>query len=267
VIWAKCMGPTALSGTTEVLVGGEEFKIPQQARCILAIIPYLSSPGGPTAGEPIIARVSLVSDDFKIQPYSILAQPIGSSLGKSGIQPQLEAPKFPVNCRVPGGAGLEIRAAGLIDHTVEPRVGVTLILSDFVARPQFFSKLGVLTDTGTAAKEVKGAGIRLTGIRKIVEVFGLVVGTTVAANEGIMGRYRLSSAGLIGMGDIEFMAEPISGAIATDATTASIQELAKLTRLTKLDIPTTDPIDLDDYFNLAVALTTSGKWLLGIRYT
>lgn len=264
-IWSKVAKPTQLSGTTDVLVGGEPLKMPADAKSILAIIPYVSSPAGPTAGEPIIVKIRLESDDFPVAPYTVLAQPIGSSLGKSGIQPQLEAPKWPVNCPVKGGSELKIYASGLIDHTVEPYVAVTVIIADFAALPQFHAKLGQLTNTGTAALETKGSGIRITGGRALREVFGFVVGTTVASQKGIMGKFRLSSPGFKGMGDIEFMAEPISGVLATDATTASAQEFAKLTRL-NVDVPITDPIDIDDYFNLAVALTTTGKWIVGVLY-
>jgi len=102
------MGPTALSGTTKTLLGGDTLKLPADARSILAVIPYLSSPGGPTAGEPIAASLTLESDDFPVMPYEVLAQPVGSSLGKSGVQPQFEAPKWPVNISVPGGSELSI---------------------------------------------------------------------------------------------------------------------------------------------------------------
>ncbi|MBS7252326.1 MAG: hypothetical protein KIH08_17320, partial [Candidatus Freyarchaeota archaeon] len=229
MIWTKTMGPTQLSGTTDVLVGGDELTLPSAAKSILAIIPHLSSPGGNTAGQAIIAQVSLDSDDFSVKPYEVLAQPIGSSLGKSGIQPQDKAPIWPVNCPVPGGSELKIYAKGLHDHTIEPYVGVDVILGDFVAAPRFYSKLGTLTDTGVAAAEVKGSGIRITGGRALKKAYGLVVGTTVAAQKGIMGKFRLSSSDFEGgMGDLEFQAEPISGVLVTDATTASAQEDAKL---------------------------------------
>jgi len=265
-IWSKVVGPTQLSGTTDILIGGQPLKLPAEAKSILAIVPYVSSPAGPTAGEPIIAKVSLQSDDFPVAPYTVPCQPIGSSLGKSGIQPQEEAPKYPVNCPVKGGSELKVYASGLIDHTVEPYVAVTVIIADFVATPQFHAKLGTLTSTGTAATEVAGSGIRLTGCKAIKEVLGFVVGTTVAGQKGIMGKFRLSSAGFKGMGDVEFAAEPISGVLATDATTASAQEYAKLTRIT-VDVPVTDPIDINDYFTLAAALTTAGRWVVGVIYS
>ena len=259
------MGPTQLSALTNTLIGGENLKLPADAKSILAIIPYISSPGGPTAGQSIIAKIDLQSDDFPIQPYLVPVQPVGSTLGKSGVQPQFEAPKYPINCPVTGGSELKIYGAGLIDHTIEPYIGVTVIIADFEARPQFHAKLGTLTSTGTAAGETKGSGVRLTGCTAIKEVLGLAVGTTVAGAKGIIGRFRLASAGFKGMGDIEFIKEPIGGVIATDASTASAQETAKLTRL-MVDVPVTDPIDIDDYFNLRVAITTAGNWIIGVLY-
>jgi hypothetical protein len=84
--------------------------------------------------------------------------------------------------------------------------------------------------------------------------------------KGICGKFRLSSSGFKGMGDVELAIENIGGAIATDATTASLAEFAHLTRRKDLDIPVTDPIDIDDYFNLGVALTTAGKFVVGLLY-
>jgi hypothetical protein len=97
-------------------------------------------------------------------------------------------------------------------------------------------------------------------------VIATVVGTTVASTKGIVGKFRVSSSGLRGMGDIEFMAEGVPGVIATDASTASAQEVAKLTWV-DVEAPISDPADLDTYFNLGVALTTAGKWVIGFLYT
>jgi hypothetical protein len=264
-VWTKVMGPTQLSGLTDVLIGGGSLKLPAAAKSILAIIPYVAAPGGNTAGEPIIAKVSLVSDDFPVAPYTVPCQVIGSSLGKSGIQPLEEAPTYPVNCPVKGGSELKIYGAGLIDHTIEPYVAVTVVIGDFYAAPQFHAKLGTVTSTGTSATEVAGSGIRLTGCRAIKKVAGFAVGGTVSEKTGIMGKFRLSSAGFKGMGDVEFAAEPISGVLKTDASTASAQEYAKLT-MVDVDVPVTDPIDINDYFTLAVALSAAGKWAVGLIY-
>jgi hypothetical protein len=265
--WIKVVGPTVLSGTTSQKVSGANFKLPADAKCLLAIIPHCSSPAGLTAGEAVMASVELKSDSNPVTPYKVLTAPIGSTLGKSGFSPQDPAPIYPVNCPVKGGSEIEVWATGLIDHTIEPYVTVELVLSDFLASPQFKAKIGTLTTMGsTSAGETKGSGIRLEGAHRIIEAAGYAVGTTVATLKGICGKFRLSSSGFKGMGDVELAIENIGGAIATDATTASVAEFAHLTRRKDLDIPVTDPIDIDDYFNLGVALTTAGKFVVGVLY-
>jgi hypothetical protein len=263
----KTVGPTVISGTTATKISGANFKLPADAKCLLAIIPHISSPAGLTAGEAVQAYVELKSDSNSIGPYKVLCAPIGSTLGKSGFSPQDPAPIYPVNCPVKGGSEIEVWATGLIDHTIEPYVTVDLVIADFIASPQFKAKLGTLTAMGsTSAGETKGSGIRLEGAHRIVELCGYAVGTTVATLKGICGKFRLSSSGFKAMGDQEFSVENIGGAVATDATTASVAEFAHLTRKRDLDIPVTDPIDIDDYFNLGVALTTAGKFIVGVLY-
>jgi len=267
--WIKTIGPTVLSGTTSTKIGGANFKLPADAKSILAIIPYVDAPAGKTAGEAVMASVELKSDSNPIMPFKVLAAPIGSYLGADGMSIRDKAPVYPVNCPVKGGSEIEIYGTGLADHTIEPYVQCDLILADFVATPQFKAKIGTLTAMGAAtAGETKGSGIRLEGGKKIVEVCGYAIGTTVAAAKGITGKFRLSSSGFKGMGDIEFAAEPVGGSkTALDAAgTAANIEVAHLTRHGDLDIPITSPIDIDDYFNLGVAVTTAGKFVVGLLY-
>lgn len=271
-IWTKVLGPTALSSTSEVQLETKNMKLPADAKTILAIIPHCSSPAGQTAAQAVTASVILKSNDFNVTPYEVLCAPVGSTLGKSGFEPRDKAPIYPVNCPVKGGSELGIYGKGLVDHTIEPYVAVTVIIADFVVGPQFHAKIGTLTTMGAAtAGETKGSGIRITNGKKITEVVGYAIGTTVATLKGIMGKFRLSSSGFKnpqgqGMGDVEFAQEPIGGAISIDATTATSIELALLTRLKDLDIPITDPVDIDDYYNLGVAVTTAGKFIVGLIY-
>ena len=265
--WIKTVGPTVLDGTTSTKIGGANFKLPADAKCLLAIIPHISSPAGLTAGQAVTASVELKSDSNPLMPYKVLCAPIGSTLGKAGISVQDKAPIYPVNCPVKGGSEIEIYGTGLIDHTIEPYVTVDLVIADFVATPQFKAKIGTLTTMGAVtAGETKGSGIRLEGGKKIVEVCGYAIGTTVATLKGICGKFRLSSSGFKGMGDIELAVENIGGAVSIDATTATSIEFAHLTRRGDLEVPITSPIDIDDYFNLGVALSTVGKFIVGLLY-
>ena len=270
MIWTKVVGPTALSSTSEVKLGGANLKLPVpeagKKLYISGIIPHAAAPGGPTASEPTAVKIKMLSDSASIQPYEVLCQPVGSNLAKSGIQPLAPAPFYPVNAEVPGGSELQVYGVGLFNHTIEPLASVTIVLCDFNPGPQVFGKVGTFTNTGTAAAEVKGSGIRLEGGKAIRLLTALVVGTTPATAKGISGKYRLSSSGLKGMGDLEFSAEPIPGVLITDATTPSVQESARLT-IVPVDAKITDPCDIDDYFNLAVAVTTTGNFAIGVLFT
>jgi hypothetical protein len=287
--YPKHIYPIILNALTTVKLGGGDtstsanFKLPADAKCILGIKPLISSPAGKTATEALMAKVSLDSDSNTIKPFEVLCAPVGSYLGADGVELRGEAPIYPANIPVKGGSEIQVYATGLIDHTIEPYVGVDLILADYYdpnTMPRIKAKLGTLTTMGavTADYETKGSGIRIEGGRRIIELNGFAVGTTVAAAKGIAGRFRLSSAGFKGkdesgqekggMGDPMFGIEPVGGAkTALDAAgTPSVIESAMLTRSKELDIPITDPIDIDDYFKLAVAITTAGKFIVGVLY-
>jgi len=273
MIWPKVIGPTVLSALTDVQLGGKSLKVPANAKTLLAIIPHLSSPAGNTAGEPIAAKFSFSSDDVSnIKPYTVLGSPIGSSLLKSVAQFKGYSPVYPVNCPVKSGNSFDVYAKGLFDHTIEPYASATLLYADYAVGPQYHAKVGTFTNTGASAGEAHDTTLlTITGGQLIKEVGSVVVGTTVAALKGILGKFRISSsgfgrkaAGLTGMGDIEWAIEGISGQVDTN-----IQECALLTRVgkkTPLDIPIEDPVDLDIYFNLGVALTTTGNFIAQVLY-
>lgn len=267
--WIKTVGPTALSSTTETKISGANFKLPKKAKTLLAIIPYCDAPEGKTATEAVIGAVTLKSDSNKLTPYTVLCAPIGSNLGADGMSLRDPAPIYPVNAPVEGGSEIEIYGHGLINHTIEPYVQVDLLLADFdVKSPRYKGKLGTLTTMGAVtAGETKGSGIRLEGWKNIEEIIAYAIGTTVAAAKGITGKFRLSSSSFKeSMGDLEFAAEPVGGAkTALDAAgTPAVLEYAHLTRRRDLDITVENIIDIDDYFNLGVGLTTAGKFIVAL---
>lgn len=269
--WPKTLGPTVLSSTTEQKISGANYKLPAQAKTLVGIIPYCDAPEGKTAAEAVMAYVTLKSDSNQIRPFTVLCAPIGSNLGADGMSLRDPAPFYPVNCPVVGGSEIEVYGNGLINHTIEPYVQCDLILSDQPSHAALRNKakIGTLTTMGAAtAGETKGSGLRLEGGSRITEVMGYAIGTTVAAAKGITGKFRLSSSGFLGMGDVEFAAEPVGGAkTALDAAgTAAVLEYAHLTRRKDIDIPITSPIDIDDYFNLGVAVTTAGKFIVGVIF-
>jgi hypothetical protein len=263
-IGTQFSGYTALSSTTAVLLGAAAVELPDGAKNIVAMIPFLTSPAGNTAAEPLAAEAYLESDDVKVVPYHVLPNPIGSSLLKSTTQLQGASKNvlYPVNCPVKGGESIKCYGKGLFDHTIEPYMGVLLIYSDQPPKkPQVFSKVGTYTDTGTAAATVAGSNITVVGGRKLIEVGGYAVGTTVAALKGIAGHIILSSEGFTPSWKLHVPINPASGQVDTD-----IQEAVAGVQRIPVSITMKDKCVIEDSFHLAVAVTTTGDWIAQVMY-
>ena len=263
-IGSKFSGYTALSSTTAVLLGGAAVELPATARSIVAMIPYLTSPAGNTAGEPVAAEAYLESDDVRVVPYHVLAQPIGSSLLKSVAQVQGAAKDvlYPVNCPVKGGENINCYGKGLFNHTIEPYMGVLLIYSNVSpSMPQVFAKIGTFTNTGIAAGRVTGSNISVVGGNRLIEIGGLAVGTTVAALKGVSGHIDLQCEGFAPAWALHVPINPASGQVDTN-----IQEcVAGVARL-PVDVQMASKCVINDAFTLAVALTTTGNWIAQILF-
>lgn len=266
-IASKFTGYTALSGTTAQTLGGADLELPDGAKCILAVIPYITSPAGNTAAESVMGKVTITSADIKqgINPLQILAPPIGSSLLKGVAQPQGHPNLhiYPVNCPVNGGENLTIQGTGLIDHTIEPYMGCEVIYSDVAPhKAQRFYKLGTLTATGTAAATVPGSNISVQGGKYSVELFGFAVGTTVAALKGLSGYLYFTSEGWTPAWQQYLPICPASGLVDTNI----VETIAGVARR-KICLDMMEKTTIEDNFHLSVALTTAGYWIAGIGYT
>lgn len=263
-IGSKFTGYTALSATTAVLLGGAALELPDGARNIVAMVPFLTSPAGNTAAEPVAAEAYLESDDVKVVPFHVLPNPIGSSLLKSVAQVQGDSLKnmYPVNCPVKGGESIKCYGKGLFDHTIEPYMAVLLVYSDQPpSKPQCYAKIGTYTDTGTSAARVTGSNISVVGGRRLKEIFGMAVGTTVAALKGIAGHIDLQSEGFTPAWTLHLPINPASGQVDTN-----IQEAVAAVARLPVDVTMKDKCVINDGFTLAVALTTTGDWIAGVLY-
>ena len=264
-IGTKFTGYTALSSTTPQLLGGAIQELPDGARQLVGVIPFLTSPAGNTANEPVAAEMYLTSDDIKsLVPYHVLAQPIGSSLLKSSAQPQgsMKEVIYPVYAPLKGGEGISVYGAGLYNHTIEPYMGCLLIYSDqFPTKGQCFAKIGVFTNTSTAAARVAGTAISVVGGKMLKEVFGFAVGTTVAALKGLAGHIDFNSEGFIPAWDVHLPINPASGQVDTNI----VECIAGVARL-KVERQMKDKTTINVGFTLAVALTTTGNFIYGVLY-
>lgn len=263
-IGTKFTGYTALSTTTAVLLGAAALELPDGARNILAMIPFITSPAGNTAGQPVAGEAYLQSEDLNIVPFHVLAQPIGSSLLKSiaQVQGDMKNVMYPVNCPCKGGESIKCYGKGLFTHTIEPYMGVLLIYSSTPpSKAQCYAKIGTFTNTGAAAARVAGSGITVVGGRRLKEIFGLAVGTTVSALKGLCGYIDVQCEGFNPAWTEHLPINPASGQVDTN-----IQEcVAGVARL-QVDLNMKDKCVINDGFTLSVALTDTGNWILGVLY-
>jgi len=253
----KFTGYTSIgTSTTDTLLGGAALELPDGAKEIVGIIPYLTSPVGNTAAEAVNADFFITSEDVpKIVPFHCPANPIGSSLLKSVAQVQGKSEFYPIHCPVNGGETIKIYAVALQAHTIAPYAGALIIYSDTPqGKPQVFSKAGTLTGTGTAAARVSCGTISIVGARRLIEVAGYAFGTTVAALKGLAGHFDIQSEGLTPSWQIDLPIEPASGQVDTN-----IQECIAGVARKEVGLDLKDKSTLNVGFTLAVALTTQGK--------
>jgi hypothetical protein len=261
-IATKFTGYTAISGVVATLLGGAALELPDGARQIVGIVPYVTSPAGNTAAEPVAVELYVESDDLKVTPYHILPSPIGSSLLKSVAQVQGKSQFYGMYCPVKGGESLRIYAKGLFDHTIEPYCGALVIYSDEApAKPQRYSKISTYTNTGTGAARVSGGTISIVGGKRLVEVGGFAVGTTVAALKGLAGHLDFNSEGFTPSWDLHLPIEPASGQVDTN-----IQECIAGVARREVNIAMADKSTINVGFTLAVALTTTGNFVAQVTY-
>lgn len=261
-VGTKFTGYTAMSSTTEELLGGAALELPDGTREIIGIVPYCYSPAGNTANEPVTCYVSVTSNDVKVVPFQALCSPIGSSLLKSSAQPQGESPFYPMHVPVKGGESLSIYGAGLFNHTIEPYVGCLVIISDASqGKPQVYSKISTFTNTGTAATTVSGGTISIVGGRQIIELAGYAVGTTVAALKGLGGHFIFTSDNFTPSWTLHLPIEPASGQVDTNI----VECIAGVSRK-KIAMDISSKLTITIGFNLAVALTTTGNFVAQLIY-
>jgi len=274
----KAWGANTLSALTDMQLGpgqaaaAADMDFPSDAKYIIAAMPVLTSPAGNTANEPVTAKFTLQSKStgMGLGDCTFLAQPIGSSLLKAvcAMQGPCEDVIYPIFAPIPTGAKLKIYATGLFDHTIEPFAGIVLWLTDgdlsklFPGRfPQRHYVVGTFTNSGVAAAEVTGSKLSFAGARRILEVGGFCVGTTVAALKGLMPKFRLTSSDLTVMQDIEGFLNPSSGQVDTNIQEAN----AGVTRF-PISVPVKTPANLTDKLALQVAITTTGNFVLQVCY-
>lgn len=262
VTGSDVVGSTSLgTGTTKTLLGGKSLILPEWAKSIVAIIPIVTI-DVPTAGESVIAKCTLESEDFTVGPFEVLASPISACLGAT-IAPSVSEPeRYLVNCPVPGGAKLDIYGEALVANTAAPVMSCTVIISsEPPTGKQRFSKMGTLTSTGTTAStDVPGTPYAFSKGREIVEIIAVVAPDTVAAADAMAGYVRLYSSEFARSTPCKMPFHPIPGGLSTIFST-------KLDGVSRL--PVRIPLEagqknISDYLYMDLAPAAAGSWISGV---
>ncbi|MBS7252230.1 MAG: hypothetical protein KIH08_16825 [Candidatus Freyarchaeota archaeon] len=251
------------TGTTKTQLGGQDITLPADAKCIVGIVPYICSVT-PTAGEAVIAKCELESDDFTIQPYAVPFPPIAGHLSTAGNAEHFVPPLkvWEVYCPVKGGDRLRVYGTALASNTVAPYAGCGIIISDQMPeKPQVKAKMGTLTSTGTTVGEVAGTAYTFTGGTNIIGVYGIVVNATVSASKPYIGYIRLSSSEFEKAFPMKFPVQPLATGLGAEINCALSDVIVH-----RVDMPIKSPTTIQDYFKLEVGLTTAGKFVTGVLY-
>lgn len=262
------IGPTSIgTGTTKTQLGGTALVMPAWARAILAVRPTLVTET-PTVDESVMAYLTLESDDFAVQPYLALCNPIMpvSDVGLNGGCAFVgEAPWYPVNCPINGGDRVKVYGTALQANTGAPLMACEVIVSDKKPGAQLHSKIGTLTGTGvTPSVNVVEASYTLTGGNTLKEILGFVGLGVTATVDTIMGRFEFISNDLQNPTPLKLMANAINAGVlpGTAGGAFSTPGLARA----KVDVPIRSPCQFTNNLQLANTPGAAGKFITGVLY-
>lgn len=264
MIGSDVIGPTSIgTGTTKTQLGGTALVMPAWARAILAVRPMLVSET-PTTDESIMAHLTLESDDFAVQPYLALCNPIMPIDGTAGGPLAGDPPWYPVNCPINGGDRLKLYGTALLANTAAPMMACEIIVSDKKPGAQLHAKIGTLTSTGvTPSVNVVEASYTLTGGNTLKELLAFVALGTVATVDTIVGRFEFISNDLQNPTPLKLMTNPINGILVGAPGAAALTP--GLTRA-KVDVPIRSPCQFTNNLQMATTPANAGKFITGVLY-
>lgn len=268
MIGSDVIGPTGIgTGTTKTQLGGAALVMPAWARAILAVRPTLVTET-PTLDESVMAHLTLESDDFSIQPYLALCNPImpASNIGlNTGCLFVGEAPWYPVNCPINGGDRLKVYGTALLGNSAEPLMSCEVIVSDKKPGAQLHAKIGTLTSTGVAPSvNVVEASYTLTGGKTLKELLAFIGLGVTADVDTIIGRFEFISNDLENPTPLKLMGNPINAGLlpATGGGAFSTPGLARA----RVDVPIRSPCQFTNNLQLANTPGAAGKFITGVLY-
>lgn len=270
VVWMdEVVAATIGTGTTETLLNGANpLVVPDTARKLLEITPWMVSNGAVTANQAYTADMRIQSDDVAIEPKRFILDPINSVLSTIGnpLVPLLNARKLNVNLK--GSERINYRATAQVANTVAPLVGADVAYCNVPigGREMFYSKPLNETNTGTTVN-TKAAGdtITITGGKEITDLYGTVVNTTLTVSESICGTFYFESPDFQTNASYRISVQPTSGPLG--ATVSSL--LIAMTHRHLPDgygIPINPNALINTFYQNRVLFTTAGNFILGVGW-
>lgn len=264
MIGIDAIGPTSIGATTvKTQLGGTALVMPAWARAILAVRPMLVTET-PTTDQSVMAYLTLESDDFAVQPYLALCNPIMPIDGTAGGPLAGEPPWYPVNCPINGGDRLKVYGTSLLANTGAPMMGCEVVVSDKKPGAQLHAKIGTLTETGvTPSVNVVEASYTLTGGNTLKELLGFIALETMATVDTIIGKLEFISNDLQNPTPLKLMANPICGILVGAPGAAALTPgLARA----KVDVPIRSPCQFTNNLNMANTPAAHGHFITGVLY-
>jgi hypothetical protein len=266
-------------GGTQIVGTGADYILPTLARCIVAVRPKVWETT-PTANQAVLSTLKVESADLGMKDFEVLAAPIDSGLGTNELQLLDPAPWYPLMQPCNGGEKMQFYGTAQIANTVAPYMEVDVALSD--TWPEGYAAGGWKagygpvqgkvaginygggpTNTGTGATTpATDGGVTISSPRKrLIGLYGVVVGTTPAASKPIGGQFTVNASELA-VNPQRWNAEPITGFLGT--TTATAQ--AHLSKVYPLNLAMRAPTTPKSTFSLDTAITTTGNFEVGYLY-
>lgn len=269
-------------GGTQVQGTSADYLLPTAARCVVAVRPKIVSTT-PTLNQAVLATLKVESGDLGVKDFEVFANPIDSGLGTNETQFQDAAPWYPLMQPCNGGEKVQFFGTAQVANAVAPGMSVDVLLSDTwpegfngragLAWAPGFGPLqakvaginygGGPTSSGTAANTAAtDGGVTIAGPRRrLLGLYGVIVGTTPAASKPISGQFT-ANASELAINPQRFNAEPITGFLGT--TTAGT--LIHISECAPLNMALRAPSTPKGTFTLDTAITTLGNFEVGYLY-
>lgn len=285
--WQDLIAAVSLGvGTTKTKLGGTQvvgtsadYTIPTAARCIVAVRPKVYGTT-PTANQSVLATLKIESQDLGMKDFEIFANPLDSGLGTIETQFQDKGKWWPLMQPCNGGEKMQFYGTAQIANTVAVYESVDLLLSDtwpegftgngwnpmygpVQAKIAGINSGGGPTATGTAALSIgTDGGITISTPRKrLIDLVGVVVGTTPAASKPIGGQFFVNASELA-VNPQRWVAEPITGFLGVSVVGNQVH----LSDTGPINLALRAPSTLKGNFALDLAITTAGNFEVGYIY-